>query len=164
MTCFSVRPIGVTSLLCLALVGCNRPGRERLCEQPMDLTPPYISEAEIAVAPTSPDDDAQIQIGVTLQAGYNCDPETLELCAVRLVDRTSGEVLVELDVGFPEDFDGQLDCPEAEILELVDHGTRNSALTTACLREVDLAMEICSVECPDHSWIGSGRANLDCSH
>lgn len=153
----------MTVLACLALAGCTRPGRERMCENPMELTSPYIAEAELVVTPTLPDEDAEVRVNVTLQAGYNCDPETLVICGARLVEGTSGDALVDLALGFPDDFDGLLDCPEARILDLVDLGTRNGGFTTACLRDVDLVLELCSVECPEHSWTGTGRASLDCS-
>ncbi len=121
-----------TAFVLVVLVGCTRPERERMCDEPMDLTPPYISEATIIVSPTLPDENGEVRVSMTLQAGFNCDPETLELCGVRLVDRTNGERLVDLDLAFPEEFDGLLECPEAQPLDLVDLGTSNDELSARC--------------------------------
>ncbi len=142
---------------------CQRPGHEPFCDTQMDLAEFDIEDVVLGVSPLLPDENSEISGTVTFQLGTRCHVETIEICGVRLVDRATEEVLVELNVSMSEEFDGVLPCyPSRREYELVDDGTPNSAVSPFCLRELNLVVEMCSVDCDGHSWSGSGRVDLEC--
>ena len=87
---------------------CQRPGHEPFCDTQMDLAEFDIEDVVLGVSPLLPDENSEISGTVTFQLGTRCHVETIEICGVRLVDRATEEVLVELNVSMSEEFDGVL--------------------------------------------------------
>ncbi len=143
--------------------GCQRRDHQAFCDHRMDFQLFEIDEAVVRVSPLLPDENAELQAELTVQMNTTCHVETVEICGVRLVDRVTEEELVEIDMAMPADFDGVLPCyPSHPTFELVDNGTLNSAISPFCLREMDLFVELCSLDCDGHVWSGGGRIDIEC--